>query len=54
MTTSNTGTAYRKAVTQHMQTPDAGGEGDHYPWKIWVDQRDGKMYVPEDFGQVRR
>jgi phytanoyl-CoA hydroxylase len=54
MTTSNTGNAYRKAVTQHMQTPDAGGEGDHYPWKIWVDQRDGKMYVPEDFGQVRR
>jgi ectoine hydroxylase-related dioxygenase (phytanoyl-CoA dioxygenase family) len=54
MTTSNTGNAYRKALTQHMQTPDAGGEGDHYPWKIWVDQRDGKMYVPEDFGQVRR
>jgi ectoine hydroxylase-related dioxygenase (phytanoyl-CoA dioxygenase family) len=54
MTTSNTGDTYRKALTQHMQTPDAGGEGDHYPWKIWVDQRDGKMYVPEDFGQVRR
>jgi ectoine hydroxylase-related dioxygenase (phytanoyl-CoA dioxygenase family) len=54
MTTSNTGTTYRKALTQHMQTADAGGEGDHYPWKIWVDQRDGKTYVPEDFGQRRR
>ncbi|HVV36753.1 MAG TPA: phytanoyl-CoA dioxygenase family protein [Acidimicrobiales bacterium] len=54
MTTANTGTSYRKALTQHMQTPDAGGEGDHYPWKIWVDQRDGQSYVPEDFGQVRR
>ena len=54
MTTANVGNAYRKALTQHMQTPDAGGEGDHYPWKIWVDQRDGKQYVPEDFGQVRR
>ena len=54
MTTSNTGTAYRKALTQHMQTPDSGGEGDHYPWKIWVDQRDGKLYVPEDFGGTRR
>ena len=54
MTTSNTGTTYRKALTQHMQTVDAGGEGDHYPWKIWVDQRDGKTYVPEDFGQRRR
>jgi ectoine hydroxylase-related dioxygenase (phytanoyl-CoA dioxygenase family) len=54
MTTANVGDAYRKALTQHMQTPDAGGEGDHYPWKIWVDQRTGKTYVPEDLGQTRR
>jgi ectoine hydroxylase-related dioxygenase (phytanoyl-CoA dioxygenase family) len=54
MTTSNTGDTYRKALTQHMQTPEAGGEGDHYPWKIWVDQRTGKTWVPEDLGQTRR
>lgn len=54
MTTSNTSSGYRKALTQHMQTPDAGGEGDHYTWKIWVDQRTGKTWVPEDLGQTRR
>lgn len=54
MTTSNTGGAYRKALTQHMQTPDAGGEGDHYKWKLWVNQVNGKTYVPEDLGQTRR
>ena len=54
MTTANNGDAYRKAVTQHMQTPGAGGEGDHYPWKIWVDQRDGKVYRPSDFEGVKQ
>jgi ectoine hydroxylase-related dioxygenase (phytanoyl-CoA dioxygenase family) len=47
MTTANTGTAYRKAVTQHMQAPEAGGEGDHYPWKVWVNQTTGETIVPE-------
>jgi ectoine hydroxylase-related dioxygenase (phytanoyl-CoA dioxygenase family) len=54
MTTANTGDTYRKALTQHMQTPDAGGEGDHYTWKLWVDQRTGKTWIPEDLGQTRR
>jgi hypothetical protein len=26
-------------VTNHMQAIGAGGEGDHYPWKVTVDQR---------------
>jgi hypothetical protein len=30
-----------------MQTPDAGGEGGHYPWKIYVDQRTGETIIPE-------
>ena len=39
MTTANTSTGWRKAVTNHMQAVGAGGEGDHYPWKVTVDQR---------------
>ena len=39
MTTANTSTGWRKAVTNHMQAIGAGGEGDHYPWKVTVDQR---------------
>ena len=46
MTTSNDSDRWRKAVSQHMQTPDAGGEGDHYPWKIYVNQRTGETIVP--------
>jgi phytanoyl-CoA hydroxylase len=48
MTTANDSDFWRKALTQHMQTPDAGGEGGHYAWKIWVDQRTGKTHIPED------
>jgi phytanoyl-CoA hydroxylase len=48
MTTANDSDRWRKALTQHMQTPDAGGEGGHYAWKIWVDQRTGKTHIPED------
>jgi ectoine hydroxylase-related dioxygenase (phytanoyl-CoA dioxygenase family) len=48
MTTANDSDHWRKALTQHMQTPDAGGEGGHYAWKIWVDQRTGRVHIPED------
>jgi ectoine hydroxylase-related dioxygenase (phytanoyl-CoA dioxygenase family) len=46
MTTANTSARWRKAVTNHMQPPGAGGEGDHYPWKISVNQRTGERIVP--------
>jgi len=46
MTTANTSQDWRKAVTNHMQADGAGGEGDHYPWKIYVDQRTGERIVP--------
>lgn len=50
-TTANTSQAWRKAVTNHMQEVGAGGEGGHYPWKIYVNQRTGKRIVPgEDQG----
>lgn len=46
MTTANDSDAWRKAVSQHMQTTDAGGEGDHYLWKVFVNQRTGETIVP--------
>jgi hypothetical protein len=46
MTTANTSDRYRKAVTNHMQAEGAGGEGGHYPWKIYVNQRTGERIVP--------
>lgn len=42
MTPANTGKAWRKAVSNHLQAVGAGGEGDHYPWKITVDQKIGQ------------
>jgi len=47
MTTANASRAWRKAVTNHMQEEGAGGEGRHYPWKIYVNQRTGETIVPE-------
>jgi phytanoyl-CoA hydroxylase len=46
MTPANQSKTYRKAVSNHMQMIGAGGEGDHYPWKIYVNQRTGKRIVP--------
>jgi phytanoyl-CoA hydroxylase len=46
MTTANTSQAWRKAVTNHFQAPGSGGEGDHYPWKVLVNQRTGERIVP--------
>ena len=42
MSNANHGTAWRKAVTNHLQATDAGGEGDHYPWRVKVNQRTGE------------
>lgn len=47
MTNANTSQTWRKAVTNHMQMVGAGGEGGHYPWKIYVNQRTGEVTVPE-------
>jgi len=46
MTTANTSKAWRKAISNHMQEVGAGGEGNHYPWKFYVNQRTGKRIVP--------
>jgi hypothetical protein len=46
MTTANASSRWRKAVTNHMQKIGAGGEGDHYPWKVLVNQRTGERVTP--------
>jgi phytanoyl-CoA hydroxylase len=47
MTTANTSAGWRKAVTNHMQQKGSGGEGNHYPWKVTVNQRTGERFVPK-------
>ena len=47
MTTANTSARYRKAVSNHMQQVGAGGEGGHYAWKVYVNQRTGELIIPE-------
>jgi hypothetical protein len=46
MTNANTSNRWRKAVTNHLQAVGAGGEGGHYPWKIYVNQRTGETLIP--------
>ena len=46
MTTPNTGASWRRVLTQHLRVEDGPGEGDHYPWKIWVNQFNGRIVVP--------
>ncbi len=46
MTTANTSNRWRKAVTNHLQWEHAGGEGGHYPWKVYVNQRTGETLIP--------
>ena len=37
---------WRKILTQHLAGAGAPGEGDHYPWKIYVNQITGERTVP--------
>ncbi len=47
MSNANTGAHWRKAVTNHLQSVGAGGEGDHYPWRVKVNQRTGERAAPQ-------
>jgi hypothetical protein len=47
MTTANTSQGWRKAVTNHLQAIGSGGEGDHYRWKVLVNQRTGERKIPD-------
>ena len=46
MTPANQSDAWRSAVSTHMRVVGSAGEGDHYPWKVYVDQRTGERIVP--------
>jgi phytanoyl-CoA hydroxylase len=47
MTTANASPRWRRALTQHLRVVGTGGEGDHYPWKIYVNQFTGKVSTPQ-------
>jgi len=46
MTPANRSDAWRRAVTTHMRALGTLGEGDHYPWKVYVNQFTGQRIVP--------
>jgi phytanoyl-CoA hydroxylase len=46
MTPANGSDAWRSAVTTHMRLKGSLGEGDHYPWKVYVNQLTGQRIVP--------
>ena len=46
MTPANLSDEWRRAVTTHMRVTGALGEGDHYPWKVYVNQVTGERIIP--------
>jgi hypothetical protein len=46
MTPANTSDQWRRAVTTHMRVAGSPGEGDHYPWKVYVNQVTGERTIP--------
>jgi ectoine hydroxylase-related dioxygenase (phytanoyl-CoA dioxygenase family) len=47
MTTPNVTNQWRKILTQHFREVGVEGEGDHYPWKVYVNQFTGETIIPE-------
>ncbi len=45
-TPPNRSDGWRVAVTQHLRVVGSAGEGDHYPWKVYVNQLTGERTVP--------
>jgi ectoine hydroxylase-related dioxygenase (phytanoyl-CoA dioxygenase family) len=46
MTTPNVSNRWRRALSQHFRVVGSLGEGDHYPWKIYVNQITGERIKP--------
>ena len=46
MTPANRSEGWRRAVTSHLRVVGSLGEGDHYPWKVYVNQVTGERTVP--------
>jgi ectoine hydroxylase-related dioxygenase (phytanoyl-CoA dioxygenase family) len=42
MTTGNKTQTWRRILAQHFKHVEVAGEGDHYAWKVHVDQRTGE------------
>lgn len=45
-TPPNRSAAWRRAVSTHMRVVGSQGEGDHYPWKVYVNQVTGERIIP--------
>jgi ectoine hydroxylase-related dioxygenase (phytanoyl-CoA dioxygenase family) len=46
MTPANQSDTWRRALTQHLRVVGSDGEGDHYPWKVYVNQITGERTTP--------
>jgi len=46
MTNANESTEWRRILTQHLRAVGSEGEGDHYPWKVYVNQFTGERITP--------
>ena len=46
MTPVNQTPEWRRALSQHLRVVGSKGEGDHYPWKVYVNQFTGERTVP--------
>ncbi len=46
MTPANQSETWRRALSQHLRVRGSKGEGDHYPWKVYVNQFTGERIVP--------
>jgi ectoine hydroxylase-related dioxygenase (phytanoyl-CoA dioxygenase family) len=47
MTPPNTTDSWRRILTQHLCAVGCAEEGDHYPWRVIVNQVTGEVTVPE-------
>ncbi|MGH9132445.1 MAG: phytanoyl-CoA dioxygenase family protein [Ilumatobacteraceae bacterium] len=47
MTTANETDQWRRILTQHLCAAGVTGEGDHYPWKVYVNQFTGEQITPD-------
>lgn len=45
MTSANRTARWRKILTQHLRVVVSQGEGDHYPWKVYVNQFTGERTI---------
>jgi hypothetical protein len=46
MTPANVSPTWRRILTQHLRAVGTKGEGDHYPWKVYVNQFTGERSTP--------